>query len=190
MQMLSVGTLYHQDRTSWPDAYEFSYIGAGHQLRLFVGDLKPHEIEAVRTGEAQFALSIIDDIIFFHFRIEPAFGWSDCPFTIHLTDLKAELPELDYRKAFGAPLTLILVEATTGIVKVLRMVAMSHSFTMKLHRAIHEQASKPFDLADYDERLRLIYAGHTSVDLVRKSVVKFTAGLADESDPLVSVQGG
>jgi hypothetical protein len=49
-----------------------------------------------------------------------------------------------------ALLTIILVEASTGIILALRSVSYSPAFTRSLHRAIADQAALPYDAAAHE----------------------------------------
>ncbi len=174
-----VGELYKPDKTAWPQAYEYNYRYGQHQLKMFVRFLQPREILDVRFGMAKFALSILGDIIFLHFRFGVSWGWSDCPYSIHLV-IKAEgpqkLPPLEFDKDIGAGVTIFLIEAETGILQGLRGLSFNHQFSKKLHRAIHNQFNSPFDESDYDSQVRAAYAKYTSDQLVKRSIAKSTVG--------------
>jgi hypothetical protein len=50
MHKLSVGELYVPGKTSWPEAVEYNYTLAGHELRLFLGRPSVSEVRAVRLA--------------------------------------------------------------------------------------------------------------------------------------------
>ncbi len=174
----SIGEPYIANKTAWPQAYEYNYSQGSHTLRMFVRTLHSKEIEGIREGKAQFALTIIGDIIFLHFRFAGAFDWSDCPYSIHMVDKDLqELPNLDFEPDIGAILTVFLVDAENGILKAMRVLTFNHRFTMKLHQAIIDQYHRPFNQADYERQVIETYKCYTSKQLLMKSIAKTTAGV-------------
>lgn len=186
MYVLQVGQPINPNKRWHRPIYQFQYDQAGYELTMILPDLKPVEVEAVRSGRTRFALSVwgkSSPIIFFHFRFDPAFGWSDCPFTWHMTNpAYRRLPSLDLAPTDGNALKIILAEGPEGIVKVLRLLALSHNFSMKLNQAIIDQAAAPFDQAEYDTELARIYANYTSADLIKSSIAKCEAGVVEAGE--------
>lgn len=186
MRMLQIGRPFREDVPAWPEAYQYNYDVSGHELLLFAAHLTPREIEGVSAGQADFALSVRDDIIFFQFRFAGAFDWSDCPFNWHLVAPEnRQAPDLTFPPDVGATLRLVLIEATNGLVRALRVCSLSHRFSKQLHRAILKQRALPFNRADYERRLAEIYRRTSSTQLVQQAIATCTAGQVapDERPP-------
>lgn len=174
MHKYEVGTPYIPGKTSWTETGEYNCRSGAHELRLFFRNLRDQEIAAVASGEAKFSLAVVDDIIFMLYKIGDAFQWSDAPYTWHtLPESERDLPP-----ALAASekmlLTVVLVEASNGIVKALRLVSMPHDFSLKLNAAIRKQADMPFDQKQYDQHLASIYARFNTGELRRRySIARF-----------------
>ena len=169
--LYTVGHPYVAGRHTWPEWAEYNYRG-GHELRLFWRNPLPHEVAAVRSGTAHFAIYPLHDVIFFCYRFQPM-GWSDSGFTIHLVgDAERGFPD-----DFNSPeerqlLTTILVDAATGVVRVLRVCTFSPAFTRALHAAIWAQLEKPFCGRDEIERQgQSLYSRYTSADIATKLAI-------------------
>jgi hypothetical protein len=151
---LAVGKPYHPNRRGWAERGDYNYRDGGHELLLFVGQASRSEVEAVRSGPIEFGLLVDQPFLFLLTRfLDPAgevvlafdcsYSWHRVP-AAHRTLPAAVSPEL------RALLTIVLVEATDGMVRVLRTVAFSPELTRAIHKAITEQATMPYDQAEHD----------------------------------------
>jgi hypothetical protein len=75
-----------------------------------------------------------------------------------------------------APVTIILVEATTGLVLVLRTVTFSPEFTRALHRAIAAQVGAPYDRATHEKWADDMVAQHTTEQLWARCTMRCQGG--------------
>lgn len=166
---LRVGAPYNPKRRTWPAAAQYNYRGGEHELLLSCERLSDAEAEAVSRGEASFALFVEANVILLLFRFGPEAGpglpWSEAPTSMHL------VPEQE-RIAPGAnesraTLRVVLLDADTGIVKALRLVLLSESFTQALHQALANQLHAAWEPALFDERLTDIFAQYETRELVR-----------------------
>jgi hypothetical protein len=175
MHLYKVGELYIPGRTSWPEAGEFNYRGGEHELRLFWPNPSPEEVGAVAKGPAQFALFVDGTQIIFLYR----FGtqpWSDAPYTWHRVAPAERVEPALLSADERVLLSVILVDAATGLIHVLRAVSLSHEFSRRLHDEIRQQAAAPYNASIYDRHLAQIYGRNSSDDLVRRSVVRCYGG--------------
>lgn len=176
MHEYQVGKPYIAGKTKYPENGEYNYRGGEHELRLFLADLTPAEINAVRLGRAEFGLFVDGPVILFLYRFGDGIPWSDAPYTVHVVpEIERQLPPV-LEGPQRALLHVILVEANTGIIQVLRAVTFSPDFTRALHRAIFGQGTQPFDQAAYDRRLAQLYARHSTTELVRKATARCIGG--------------
>jgi hypothetical protein len=154
---LSVGTLYSPAVTRWPETAQYQYRSGTHELLLFLESPDAREVDDVARGEARFGLLVHGTAIFFLY----SFGggpWSDAPFSIHLVPAaERKLPDVLRSDATRAVLQVILVDASTGIVRALRLVSLSPEFTLELHSAIVAQAAQPADPAAHDRAIEAAY---------------------------------
>lgn len=173
-----VGEPYVPGRRNWPEHVEYNFRGGEHELRLFLADLTAREIQDVRRGEAEFALVVEQPVIAFCYRFGRAIPWSDAPYSWHrVPEDQRTLPEPLPSGEGRALLHVILVEARSGIVQVLREVSLSPAFTAALHLAIREQAVRPWDAAEFDRVLTGLYRQYpTSAALVARAVARTRGG--------------
>ncbi len=159
MQTLAVGSPYIVGKNEWPDGVaEYNYANDTHELRLFWSVPTDAEIAAVRQARMHLALLVDDGIIFLVWRFDGIGDWSDCPFSIHLVpEAHRRIPPIVQGEE-RALLQVVLVDASTGLVRALRAVTIPPLATQKLHNAIRAQAAGDFDSAAHGHALETIYA--------------------------------
>jgi hypothetical protein len=178
LQSYQVGTLYHPDRTRWPENAEYNYRSNTHEIRLFFPRPKPIEVQQVKQGEASFALVVEEPIIFLVWKFG-SLPWSDGSYAWHrVPEDERTLPK-DPRLMTPQErqvVTTFMVNADNGILLAIRQVSFSHDFTQALHQAIREQAARPFDQVIFDRKLRMLYSQHDSRGLLHLAIARCKGG--------------
>jgi hypothetical protein len=178
MHKLEVGKLYNPNRRRWLEGVQYSYRGDQHELVLFFEGPTAREVEAVRRGTSEFALTVAPPLVVLCYRFGDGIPWSDAPFTYHLVpeSERSLPPEVEEGAATRACLLVFLVDAGTGILRVIRQVSFSNAFTARLHRAIREQALSTWDKSGYDRALAGLYRRHSAQDLASMAQVRCSGG--------------
>ena len=177
MFKFEVGKPYNAKVRSWPETPQYNYRGGQHELVLFYSAPTGREVRAVRKGLAQFALYARDGIIVLIYR----FGdqpWSDAPFNWHLVPEGERTLPPELEPGESPLLTVMLVDADTGIVKAMRALSLGHDFGQALHAAIREQALAEFNQAAYDRKLGAVFAKYSTVELEKQASARY------RSDPV------
>jgi hypothetical protein len=170
-----VGQPYHPDRKMWPQTPQFNYRGGECELLLFFGQPTPAEVRAVKEGRSEFALYDRDGLVVLCYRfVDPRGGvpWSDAPYHYHLVPEAQRIPPPDPRQLSPesrAVLHVILVNATGGEIRALKLVSLSLEFTQAMFRAIAHQAVRPFDSRKYDADLEALYFQFPVSDLLAEA---------------------
>jgi hypothetical protein len=137
----AVGAPYHRvvsvspGRKIWPQRAQFNYRGGEPELVLFVDQPTLIEMQAVKTGWADFALSDADGLAVLCYRFRHDQGrvpWSDAPYYFGLVSKAEQMLPPDpgqLTPETRALLHVILVNATGGQIQALRAVTLSPTFT-------------------------------------------------------------
>lgn len=181
---LAVGKLYHPGRQQWPEGADYNFRDRGHEFRIFIPNASPAEIAAVHEGRVEFGLIVDLPELYVISRYwhpnEPRVIMSfHCSYSIHRLDHDSRtLPPAweDTSPALRALVTIILVEATTGIVLALRALTYSPEFTRTLHHAIAEQAVMPYDPAEHEARVDAKVRAFDTGQLWELCTVRCTGG--------------
>lgn len=173
MELYTVGKPYPGGLL--PPSNNYNYRQGQHELIVSMPDLADSEISDFRSGEARFALTVLDSVIFLSYK----FGdqpWSDAPFNWHLvpTEMRSEPPVTtgDTR----AILFIILIDAKNGIVQALREITFSPRFTRLLHANIVEQIKSPVSREQHYADVDDAYQRYTSDELVNLAIDKCKGG--------------
>jgi hypothetical protein len=172
MPVFSVGSPYPGRRNrAFPERILYAWNGDGHNLTLFLAKPTVREIESARVGKAEFALVVTGPVIWFLSKFGGSLPWSDSPYSIHLErEGSADgiaLPPLDLTPAARYLCNIMLIEADTTIVRVIRAVSFSPEFTRALHQAINTQAEQEWPgSAAYDRAIAQAYQRYPSTELL------------------------
>jgi hypothetical protein len=143
----SVGKPYDPRRRSWPEAADYNFRSGEHELRIFLAGPMPSEIAAIRSGPVEFGMFAESEGLFLVTRFGRSLSF-DTSFQWHRALPSERVPPPPWEETSPearALLTIILVDAATGLVRALRTVTYSPEFTRAIHRAIADQAAAPFD---------------------------------------------
>lgn len=178
MQIVAIGKPLFEGRDELPEAIEYNYQAGDHTLLLSMKNLHPCEIRAVREDQAEFGLYCENGIIFLLYRFGEALPWSDSAFLWwNVAEEDRRIPAPQANPAERILLKIILAEASTGVVKAIRVTTFSPSFSEKLHSAIRDQASGgEFSREEFVARGLAIYERRTPADLAAKAIVKTKGG--------------
>jgi len=152
MQQLRVGMPYDPARSCWPEAADYNFRHGQHELRLFMALPTAAEVAAIRSGPVEFGMFVEPEGLFVVTRFGRSLSF-DTSYQWHRVDPADRAPPPATEETLPglrALLTIILVDAATGLVRVLRAVTYSPEFTRAIHRAIADQAASPFDDAAHE----------------------------------------
>lgn len=166
---IEVGRPYRQGVRQLPQGAHYSYGLAGHELLLAIPSPEKGEVEAVRQGEAEFALFTAGSLVVLLYRLGRAgsgIPWGDAPYSWHLVpEERRDVPSADLEAGKRAVLSVHLVDAATGIVRALRLVSLSPELTRELHQAIRSQALGAWPPpGGYDAALDALYERHPTTE--------------------------
>lgn len=154
MNSLQVGQPYIAGRAELPEHAGYCYAADGHVLSIFMRSPDRRKVEAVRRGRCQFALTIGPGVFFLMYRFGKAIGWSAAPYwgAIIPKDQRSVPPEGWPDE--GVVVRVVLVDATTGLVRSVRPATLPPGFACDLNKAIRQQALlPPLDKSGYSAAL-------------------------------------
>jgi hypothetical protein len=176
--VLEVGKPYIGGRKAIAPRSEYNFRAGQHELLLCFTDLTEPEIRAVREGEPEFALVVLDSVIFFLYRFGGFIDWSAAPYSWHLVPAKErELPKQLQRPETRALLLIVLVDADSNIVRALRAVMLPAKFTAALHAALRAQAGRAWTAEAYNAQVSKVYnRWPTTEQMLRRAVARCRGG--------------
>lgn len=145
----------------------FNMDNGGATMFVFFQSPTMKEIKQFKSGK-EFQIRFVElyDVIMLMAKIGDL-DWMDAPYTPHLS------PDLTQfaipTEGQGLGLTLILVDATTGQIKSIRLLGLSENFTRKLLGTVIKNAKKTFNINSYNMNIVKIYSQYPTKKLVKMS---------------------
>jgi hypothetical protein len=177
---LEVGKPYIAGRRSYPEGIEFVWHSTHGrpELRFFWPSLTDDEVAAFAGGDIELGVYFELPVLLLLYRIEGATDWSDLAYTPHGSPQGlVALP--DAADCEGLGLRLILTDADSGIVRVLRDLALSADFSRVLLRCLLQQAESAYDPLNFNQVLDEIYAHHPEPEeMLIKALVQEKVAIA------------
>lgn len=150
------------------ESIKFDLDDAGAILLVSFNQPTQREIEQFNANKNfEIRFTELENVIIVTAKIGNL-DWIDAPYNIHLSQnlSKFILPE----ENTGLALTLVLIDAQTGIVQALRFMGLSTNFTKRLVGAALEQKWKEFDEVEYYKKIQSIYNKYKTNEIVRMSI--------------------
>lgn len=163
MHIYEVGELFKEGITRYQEGCIFDVTDGGAVLNLFYSTPSELEIEAAKSGTVQTKILYKNDIIFMLFKFIGQ-EWIDCPYTVHLSKNLTQLQEIENNTGYA--LNINLIDANTGILKVMRLIAIDNRRSKLLKKYI-EQQKTTFNKIEYNKNINTIYNTYTSKQLVQ-----------------------
>jgi hypothetical protein len=152
LHRLEVGKPYDPTLRSWSEGADYNFRSGGHELRLFLAVATREEVKAVRSGPVEFGFFAGPMGLFLITRFGAQLSF-DCSYhwqCVSQDERTLPPPSEETSPELRALMTIILIEATTGIVLALRGITFSPEFTRAIHRAIGDQVGAPYDRAAHE----------------------------------------
>ena len=128
-------------------------------LALFIH--RPSELETVAFQELtpRVGVHLEEPVLWLLFDL-PAIHIADAPFTPHLVPPEARhFPQPTTPKT-RYPLTVVMADAATGMIKALRYATLSPSISQQMHGATAALLHRPFDNGEYHQAVNDMYTRH------------------------------
>ena len=169
--VLALDQPFMEGIASWPDGrFEYRYFGGHHLLQLCLGKLSERDIAAFVRGQVHVGFYLRQAVLFILFKIENLMDWSDQAFTFHLV-APEDRELLPHTPGTHQGLSLVLVEAESGLVKGMRLVTYSKHASALLHRVLQQQLETPFDADRHAALVAEVYRQYPHSRLLAKAAV-------------------
>lgn len=132
------------------DSVRFDLTSSGAELVLQLGKPTAKEKNDFKNGVPQFALKVVNDIIFILSRFGTG-PWMDAPYYRYRSKpYELSMPTSPNE---GINMHAMLVDARTGVLVAQRFIGLEHNLSVKLVETVASQPQIP----DYDWRLKQVF---------------------------------
>ncbi len=168
-----------QEYVGIPDGAHYNFNAAGHVLTVAMRTPDAAEIVAFEGGRVDLGLMVRTEAVFFtaRFRHGDTSYWHDATYSVHRVPREERgSPDVDLPPGQGHPLVMILVDSATGEVVAVRIITMTHRFSLALAKAIAQQIASPGEGRHHDRIVDETFHRYpTTADIARAAEVRMTA---------------
>ncbi len=141
------------------DGVRFDLTSSGAVLLITMENPTTKEKRDFKNGVPQFAVSVVEDIIFFLCRFGTG-PWMEAPYNKYLS--KPFILSAPTEQSDGLSLHAMLVDASTGVLIAQKLIGLEHDLSVK----IVELVSKQPELKNYNDRLNRIFSTMSTQDIL------------------------
>jgi hypothetical protein len=121
------------------------------------------EVESVKSGRVELGLCVKENTIFFLSKFS-GMEWMDAPYSPYLSkNTRFD----DLANDMGYALHVVLVDASSGIIKAMRLIGMQTHFSKILRKEILNQLGNDFSNQLHQERVDKVYKNYQTHSLVK-----------------------
>jgi hypothetical protein len=165
MHAYQIGQPYNATRhTPWPETPYLRVGPRGVEVAIFLEQPTPDEVTGVRNGLATFAWVDAEHVGILAFQFQPGIPWSDCPFHPYPVRLAGQDvgPPAAYGTSDHQLVSVVLVDATSGVVMALRAISWPPPFVAVVGASIQRMLAAPWQPREHDRVLTGLYQRYTS----------------------------
>jgi hypothetical protein len=175
-----VGQLYLPGRTRFKERVDYSWSAAGHQIRIFLQTPRGAEVAALDSGVIELGLVPDGSVLFILIRIEGVLSWYDIPYSIFratgMAPIHEYLPPVLGRDQH-ARLSILLIDAATGVLCAARILTLGERISATLHIALRTQRDIPWSGVEaFDRHVTAVRTGFREPEgLVVRATVRWSS---------------
>lgn len=170
VQNVEVGKYLFGQPRYMPDGVRLDYSESGPQLSIMLGDMSKSEINKIRSGAMDLALFERDGILFLLVNIPGALDWSDAPLHLGLYRTRPAMPD-KIEDGMGLGLTVLGIEASTGMVNVIRFVGLGTDISKAMVSILTAQGDT--SQAEHTKKINAIYRQYDCGRMVKMATQRW-----------------
>lgn len=163
MYLLKVGELFIAGVTHYQEGIKFNFDDSGAFLMYLFSSPTDKEISCIRKGDYSFKVCEFPNVMFFLSKFG-SMNWEDAPYSPHLSK---SFTFQTLTEGMGYGLTVVLVDAATGVLKGMRTIGLPTKFSLQLKASIERYLQQAFDNSTYLGAIDVAYAKYSVEDMVR-----------------------
>ena len=133
----------------------FNYDKNVSMITILLSHIQGYEIKAVKKAPITFYLNKLANVIFLSLDVGRALMF-DCPYSVHRVNPDERQIPNDPGPGMGLPVTVVLVDSETAIIRAVRVTTFSRQLTLLFAKLVMQQMEEPYDCDFYEADLREI----------------------------------
>ncbi|WP_405135552.1 hypothetical protein [Nocardia sp. NBC_01388] len=156
MREVTVGELYDPARRHWAPIPIVRITHDGIELALMTSSPTDAEVRAVQSGTPRFAWIDAPAVALLAWTFGEDLPWTDAPYSPHLEN-PGERAGIGPHTGAPASVSVVLVDADTGLVRVVRTMQWSPEFVVAVRDSVDRMATQPVSMSAIDASAAALY---------------------------------
>jgi hypothetical protein len=175
---IEVGKSFTEGVDRYEEDVHFVFVGNTASLVIFYDRPTKQVIKDVRIGNIKIAMKERDDILFIIAKFRTS-NWMVTPFNMNLC-LSRLVVMREPTEGSGYLLNTLLVDASNGIVKVIRVTGLPTEFANEFRNAVELQSHLTFDINTYIKKIDNLNDFNITKDLFGQTIMVYEISSAVE----------
>jgi hypothetical protein len=175
---IEVGKSLIEGVDRYQEGIHFVFTEIGASLAVFCDKPTKQVIKDIRIGNIKIAMKERDDILFIIAKFRTS-SWMVTPFNMNLYMSSLGVMR-EPTEGSGYLLNTLLVDASNGIVKVIRVTGLPTEFSKEFRNAIELQSHLPFDINAYFKKIDALNNYNITKDLFGQTITVYEIASAVE----------
>lgn len=168
---IEVGKSFTEGVDRHEEGVYFVFVGNTASLVIFCERPTKQVIKDIRIGNIKIAMKERDDILFIIAKFRTS-NWMVTPFNMNLC-LSRLVVMKEPTEGSGYLLNTYLVDASNGIVKVIRVTGLPTEFSKEFRNAVELQSHLPFDINAYFKKIDALNKYNITQDLFGQTITVY-----------------
>ena len=162
LNKIEVAQLFQENIHSCSEGIKFDITDDGCNVIISFKAPTLKEVEAITKGKIKVGYYSENEVMFMLFKFGDM-NWMDAPYSVYLSQNLTKINEI--KDGQGLALNIYLIDASTGVLKGIRLVSLPTNFSLKLKSEIEKQKLTPF--CNYYSKIGEVYRKYTTKNLVK-----------------------
>lgn len=157
------------------DRFELRCVNGGLMLQVLIPNPSDTNISAFLKGQIFVGLYAKGSTVFFLFKIDGLYDWSDQAFSINLNPPdEREIPPV--KEGERQLMSFVLIDSVSGITRGIRVATLSPNYTSLFYRFLRRQLDENLTREQHEENIAAVYAVMDSKSMAKAALLREKAG--------------
>jgi len=170
MQNIEVGKYFFGQPRRMTEGCRLDYSESGPQLSVILDGISKSEINKIRSGDMDLGVFEQEGILFLLVNIPGVLDWSDAPLHLGLYRTRPAIPD-NIEDGMGLGLTVLGIEASTGMVNVIRFVGLGTDISRAITSILAAQGDT--NQTEHTKKVKAIYRQYDCIKMVRMATQRW-----------------
>ena len=166
MRRIEVGGYIDGEPRMYQEGIKFDFDDSGCVLIAFFNRPTNEEVQEFKQGKIKLGYHKYKNVLMMLAKIGNL-SWMDAPYSVHLSNNLTHISDIE--EGMGLATTVMLVDASNGEIKTLRLVGANHRLSCSLVKDIKAQKEMSFD--NYYNNMNYLFGTYSTKELVNRAIM-------------------